>query len=229
MTGSSSDLIAPSPCAIPTKALTTLLVTDRRSCFNSGVREMRPSRVPHFSSKPSKYSSEIKSLLVFKQLVDVIGKANDAGVVHRELKPGTVLILPDRSVKVIDFGICQIEGRTAITLVDEGVGAITIWPRSVNLEQRVKLPLGRTFTRRGKFLRSAITNQFAFSRESPVFNDKSMPNLSEDEQAYHLHHIFQKSIRQDPANRFNSTNRLSAVLIYNFQRADCGVAIRIRT
>src|SRR6185436_7681923 len=48
-----------------------------------------------------------KSLTLFRQLVSVIAAAQGAKVVHRDLSPANVLILPNRSIKVIDFGICQ--------------------------------------------------------------------------------------------------------------------------
>ena len=56
-TGWLSDLMAPSPTAIPTRALTTLLVTERRSWMVLGPMVTRPSGAPQRSSNPSKYSS----------------------------------------------------------------------------------------------------------------------------------------------------------------------------
>ena len=64
----------------------------------------------------------LKALRLFMQLVEVVEATQKAGIVHRDLSPANVLILPDNSIKVIDLGICQIEGDTTITLVDEGLG-----------------------------------------------------------------------------------------------------------
>jgi predicted Ser/Thr protein kinase len=46
--------------------------------------------------------------------------AHEAGVIHRDLKPENVLIKPDGSVKVVDFGIAQVEGSDAARLTRTG-------------------------------------------------------------------------------------------------------------
>jgi len=46
--------------------------------------------------------------------------AHEAGVIHRDLKPENVLIKPDGGVKVVDFGIAQIEGPEATRLTRTG-------------------------------------------------------------------------------------------------------------
>jgi serine/threonine protein kinase len=49
-----------------------------------------------------------------------LAAAHDAGVIHRDLKPENVLIKPDGGVKVVDFGIAQIEGPEATRLTRAG-------------------------------------------------------------------------------------------------------------
>lgn len=43
-------------------------------------------------------------------------------VVHRDINPKNILFAPDRTIRLIDFGICQIQDWTKATLVDEDVG-----------------------------------------------------------------------------------------------------------
>jgi len=48
---------------------------------------------------------------IFRQMADGVGAAHRNGVVHRDLKPGNVLIERGGQVKVLDFGVAAIVGR----------------------------------------------------------------------------------------------------------------------
>jgi serine/threonine protein kinase len=144
----------------------------------------------------------LRALQFFQQLASAIHAWEQAKIVHRDLSPGNVLILPNGDIKVIDFGICQIDETETITLVDEGVGTPNYMAPECESGAGGSVKTWSDIYSAGKLLWTAITNQFAFAREQAAFNSKALKILlPNDPKAWHLHHIFEKTIRHTPADR----------------------------
>jgi serine/threonine protein kinase len=159
-------------------------------------------------SPPNPFSKNpVKCLDLLDRILDVLMAcgSNTPQILHRDLKPANILLLPDDSVRIIDFGICQIEGATTITLVDEGVGAQNYMaPECESGAEGQAGPYSDLYSV-GKILWSSITGMRAFARESSVFNGKSMPELFPDDPAtWHLFHVFKNTIRRNPADRMQT-------------------------
>lgn len=49
-----------------------------------------------------------------RRLLDALGAAHERGFVHRDVKPGNILLAPD-GAKLCDFGIARLDGATTLT------------------------------------------------------------------------------------------------------------------
>ena len=149
------------------------------------------------------YGNVIKSLGLFSQVIRAILACDSIGVVHRDLSPSNILVLPDETIKVIDFGICQIEEYATVTLIDENIGTPNYRAPECEAGSDDHITSLSDVYSAGKILWSAITNQNAFARETPVFTNRSMrtvfPNSPE---TWHVHLVFEKTVRRNSNERW---------------------------
>ncbi|MFF2851815.1 serine/threonine-protein kinase [Streptomyces sp. NPDC058001] len=57
------------------------------------------------------------------EVLAALRAAHEAGVLHRDVKPGNVLIANDGRVVLSDFGIATVEGTSALTMTGEVIGS----------------------------------------------------------------------------------------------------------
>ncbi|HEY8978092.1 MAG TPA: serine/threonine-protein kinase [Streptomyces sp.] len=127
--------------------------------------------------------------------------AHSAGVLHRDVKPGNVLLAKDGRVLLTDFGIAQIEGDTTITRTGEVVGSVDyLAPERVRGNDPGP---SSDLWALGATLYTAVEGRSPFRRTSPL---TTMQAVVQDEAAEPRHAgalgpVITALLRKDPATR----------------------------
>ncbi|MFJ4583933.1 serine/threonine-protein kinase [Streptomyces echinatus] len=130
-----------------------------------------------------------------------LGAAHSAGVLHRDVKPGNVLLGTDRRVLLTDFGIAQIEGDSTITRTGEVVGSVDyLAPERVRGHDPG--PASDLWAL-GATLYTAVEGRSPFRRTSPLSTMQAIveEHLDEPRHAGPLAPVIAALLRKDPAQR----------------------------
>lgn len=65
-----------------------------------------------------------EAVSIIEQLVKALGKAHENQVIHRDIKPQNILVQPDGTVKLTDFGIALAEDALQLTKSDSVMGSV---------------------------------------------------------------------------------------------------------
>ncbi|AXX31844.1 serine/threonine protein kinase [Actinosynnema pretiosum subsp. pretiosum] len=67
--------------------------------------------------------SPVEAAGIGRDVLAALRSAHAAGVMHRDVKPGNVLLRPDGSAVLTDFGIAALQGSTQLTATGEVIGS----------------------------------------------------------------------------------------------------------
>ncbi|MCM2315004.1 MAG: protein kinase [Thermoanaerobaculia bacterium] len=158
--------------------------------------------------------SQERVLRLFVQLCGALDYAHDAGIVHRDIKPGNIMITRGDRVKVVDFGIAKMDSSSLTQ-----AGMVMGTPSYMSPEQI----MGKTLDRRsdifslGVVLYEALTGEKPFLGEhwttvtfrivnephGSVLNRKREPTLLPG-----FDPILDKALEKAPANRYQTCAEL---------------------
>jgi tRNA A-37 threonylcarbamoyl transferase component Bud32 len=127
--------------------------------------------------------------------------AHTAGVLHRDIKPGNVLLGRDGRVLLTDFGIAQIEGDTTITRTGEVVGSVDyLAPERVRGHDPGP---SSDLWALGATLYTAVEGRSPFRRTTPLTTMQAVveEEAAETRYAGPLAPVISALLRKDPATR----------------------------
>ncbi|MFD5519437.1 protein kinase [Streptomyces sp. NPDC127066] len=135
------------------------------------------------------------------EVLAALRAAHEAGVLHRDVKPGNVLMANDGRVVLTDFGIATVEGSSALTMTGEVIGS----PEFLAPERA----LGRTpgpesdLWSLGVMLYAAVEGNSPFRQPTPLSTLRAIVDepLPPPRRAGPLAPVIEGLLAKDPAER----------------------------
>ncbi|MGP3638060.1 serine/threonine-protein kinase, partial [Streptomyces sp. 24-1644] len=135
------------------------------------------------------------------EVLAALRSAHGSGVLHRDVKPGNVLLANDGRVVLTDFGIAMVEGSSALTMTGELIGS----PEFLAPERA----LGRTpgpasdLWSLGVLLYAATEGNSPFRQNTPLSTLRAVVDeeLPPPRRAGALAPVIEGLLRKDPAER----------------------------
>src|SRR5438874_3462171 len=153
---------------------------------------------------------------IMTKILDALDYSHRQGVIHRDIKPANIILLPDGSVKVADFGIAHIE-TSNMTQVGTTLGT----PAYMSPEQIMGLPVdGRSdLFSAGVILYQFLTGERPFSGTSTstmrkVLEENPLPPSRFNVQAPPaMDAVVRKALAKRAEDRYQSAGEFAAALM----------------
>ncbi len=143
------------------------------------------------------------------QILRGLQHAHDKGIVHRDVKPQNIMLLPDRTIKMADFGIARFARNEHQTMTDKAIGSVHyISPEQAKGEfTDEKADIYSV----GIIMYEMLTGQVPFTSKSAVSvaimqlqNDPKKPTEVNPEIPEGLEDITMHAMQKSPSDRYKT-------------------------
>jgi tRNA A-37 threonylcarbamoyl transferase component Bud32 len=157
------------------------------------------------------------AVAVAVDIARALAAAHERGLIHRDIKPGNVMLLPDGRVKVVDFGIARAAGSDTLT----GTGVVLGSTAYLSPEQAGGQPVDERadLYALGCVLYEMLTGHVPFRADTPIatmyrhVNEDAPPPSTIVPVQSELEVIVMRCLEKDPKGRFASAAELESALL----------------
>ena len=156
----------------------------------------------------------VQSVELTQKIAAALASAHAQGIVHRDIKPGNVMVTRDGTVKVMDFGIARMQTDITAPQTSSVIGT----PTYLSPEQAQGQPVDARsdLYSLGCVLYELLAGQPPFTGDTPVaiaykqVNETPVPPSAHNADVPpRLDAVVMKCLAKNPANRYQSAEELS--------------------
>ncbi len=148
------------------------------------------------------------------QVLRALQHAHDRGIVHRDIKPQNIMLFPDGTIRVMDFGIARFAREEGKTISDKAIGSV----HYISPEQaRGDLTDEKSdIYSVGVLLYEMLTGEKPFDADNPVTialmhmqNEAKNPKEINDSIPEGLEEIVIRAMQKEPSARYQSASEMT--------------------